>query len=809
MKSGLFTFLVTITSIFYIQVCAFAQCNDPFEPGLNCETAPVFCFTQDLDGYCTKLPDFSNPTAPIPMCSGSGGGVPNNSLWLGFVAASNNMDLLLLADNCTSAAGSFGFQAGIYKGNCGGPFEAIACQGLCRTDSINLSTKSLIPGELYYIVLDGCNGSVCDITIELKNGELAPAVLDDPIGPIASKSNEICIGDSVLFSIPPVKGASAYYWTLDEKLVGAPNLMSNSVKLNFTTPGSHQLCVDVANSCFDVSLPPTQQCIDISVYNLTLADADVTSLLCFGDSAGTISITPQGGLAPYSFNWSTGATTPLLDNLKAGNYTVTVSDALSCNKIFSFEINQPDSLQIVVTNTNMTNNNINNGKISVVASGGTAPYTYLWNIGATTTTIDSLGEGIYTVTVTDSKGCTLVQNIFMSGPDCGLSITFAKEHNNCNGGSEGTACVQVVGNFGPYIYKWNGTPGDSCLTNLKAGYYFVTIVNTAGCEVKQFVEIKQPPPITVPDSSITIITESYFGAGDAQVVLSPTNGTAPYSFLFDNGTTDGTLLAAGNHIVTITDANGCTSEFHFNVPAIPCDSLGVQSVDIDIVKTCNNDTVSVSIINISGGKEPYSIHWSNDSTSISVKDLYENITALTVTDSFHCSLVIPLNIVKPAELQVTLDFTHTSQGKSNGKVTAIIKGGEAPFKCLWSTGDTLATIKNLSPGTYCVTIIDAQGCMLVKCGTVEDGTSTNELLSAGWKLFPNPANDFIFLKQIHPDASPISISIYDVEGKELLSTIKQNTSGVIQVDISHLPPGSYYLSLKHKDRDLYAKFLVK
>ncbi|HNJ63392.1 MAG TPA: T9SS type A sorting domain-containing protein, partial [Saprospiraceae bacterium] len=79
----------------------------------------------------------------------------------------------------------------------------------------------------------------------------------------------------------------------------------------------------------------------------------------------------------------------------------------------------------------------------------------------------------------------------------------------------------------------------------------------------------------------------------------------------------------------------------------------------------------------------------------------------------------------------------------------------------------------------------------------------------GWKLFPNPANDFIFLKQIHPDASPISISIYDVEGKELLSTIKQNTSGVIQVDISHLPPGSYYLSLKHKDRDLYAKFLVK
>ncbi|HMX83357.1 MAG TPA: T9SS type A sorting domain-containing protein, partial [Saprospiraceae bacterium] len=300
-----------------------------------------------------------------------------------------------------------------------------------------------------------------------------------------------------------------------------------------------------------------------------------------------------------------------------------------------------------------------------------------------------------------------------------------------------------------------------------------------------------------------------FGANDASVVVSPSGGVPPYQVFYDNGASDGTMLQAGNHTVEVKDSLGCSVIFPFFVPAYPCDSLGIKAIDLDVQTSCFDKPVTLSIKNISGGQPAYNILWSNGSTDSTVTDTFKNLTSLKVTDAKNCLFTLILDIDQPDSIFVNFEINDATPGNTDGSVLVSATGGQGTFSYLWQDGSTTELLTGLAPGNYCVTITDAAGCSVVKCAEVKLKVSTNDLISQGWKLFPNPAKDFLYLKQAIVDGSQVSWQILDASGTNILTGEQKNTAGTIPVSVAHLPSGQYYLLLHHHSKQLYAKFIIK
>ncbi len=267
--------IIILTSLYMVDIKS-QPCNVPL-PGLDCESAPIFCSLSELDGYCTSLPDFPNPTGTNPLCYFGGGGVPNNTIWFGFIAGAPYMSLNIIPANCSNPGSQPGFQAGIYGGACDDFFQ-IACDANCYEWPLNLSGTTFIPGDVYWIFIDGCDGSLCDITIDVIAGGYNGI---GPIGPI-NGNKKLCLNKTYDYSISSTLAADYYYWKLDGNLLGDPSTEGNQISLEFNEVGVHKICVDVANYCVDVGQPPAQQCIDITVEKPNFKDIG-TIYKCYPD----------------------------------------------------------------------------------------------------------------------------------------------------------------------------------------------------------------------------------------------------------------------------------------------------------------------------------------------------------------------------------------------------------------------------------------------------------------------------------------------------------------------------------------------
>ncbi len=243
------------------------MCNTP-PSQLNCDDVEinnaVLCDVTDLNGYCTTLPDFWNPTGPSPLCPQNGGGSAQNTIWFGFIAGTSTMSLEVIPANCTLVGGQSGIQTGIYQAPCPENGTSIVCQGNCSNSPIILTSSGFTPGNLYYFWIDGCSGSVCDVTVDVLQG--GPLMMGT-IGPISGPT-KVCTGGTFTYSVDQVNGADYYYWTLDGTLVDDPTVVNEVVQVTFLDAGVHQLCLDVANFCLDVGQPPAQKCIDITVSDI-------------------------------------------------------------------------------------------------------------------------------------------------------------------------------------------------------------------------------------------------------------------------------------------------------------------------------------------------------------------------------------------------------------------------------------------------------------------------------------------------------------------------------------------------------------
>src|SRR5690606_35687274 len=136
----------------------------------------------------------------------------------------------------------------------------------------------------------------------------------------------------------------------------------------------------------------------------------IGNVTCNGQNTGSATATVTGGVAPYTYTWSNGATTQTVNNLSAGSKFVYVTDTNGCSTQQNFIITEPNAMVVNASSiTRVSCNGQSDGAIAVAVTGGTAPYTYSWSNNKTGTSINNLSGGSYTVTVTDKNGCTKIQ----------------------------------------------------------------------------------------------------------------------------------------------------------------------------------------------------------------------------------------------------------------------------------------------------------------------------------------------------------------------------------------------------------------
>lgn len=249
------------------------------------------------------------------------------------------------------------------------------------------------------------------------------------------------------------------------------------------------------------------------------------------------------------------------------------------------------------------------GSGTVQVSGGTAPYTYSWNNGASTASISNLAAGSYIVNVTDDNGCSAACGFTITEPTA-LDITVSGTNVSCNGGSNGTIDVTVAGGVATYNYLWNDGDTNEDRTGIAAGLYIITVTDANGATSSQTINITEPSALTL-NCSKTNITIN--GANDGSACVLASGGSPSYAYLWSNGETTQCIanLAPGAFTVTVTDNHSVTQTCSVNItqPAI----LNIVPVPTNV--SCNGGIDGGINVSVNGGVTPYTYIWNDGNTN--------------------------------------------------------------------------------------------------------------------------------------------------------------------------------------------------
>ena len=436
-----------------------------------------------------------------------------------------------------------------------------------------------------------------------------------------------------------------------------------------------------------------------------------TDVTCFGLSNGTATATGAGGWDPYIYEWSTGATTQSVTGLAAGTYTVKATDIDQGFAIATVVINQPLQLGVSVAVTQPQICTLApDGKAVATPFGGTIPYTYLWNTGATTPEITGLAAGTYTVTVTDANGCTASASKTVELFDEGLWITVMGNNLTCFGSNDGSASVMTMSGTAPYVYSWsNGGTGTS-ISGLAAGTYTVTVTDANGCSHASSVDITQPTQVNA-NASATNATCGL--AGTASV--APSGGTGPYTVTWNTGSTNFTIsVQPGTYTVTVKDSKNCTATATTTVGG----GGTPLTVNVTVISNAGCTTSGSATATASGGSGNYAYVWDNGQTTATAT-LTAGGHSVTATDiTTGCTGVGTVTITSVTNLTASATAVTNASCTTGGSATVTGSGGTTPYTYAWDNGQTTQTATNLSAGPHSVTVTDATGCIAIATVTI-------------------------------------------------------------------------------------------
>jgi len=374
----------------------------------------------------------------------------------------------------------------------------------------------------------------------------------------------------------------------------------------------------------------------------------------------------------------------------------------------------------------------NDGNASVSASGGSPGYTYQWSSNTgnqTTTTATGLYSGTYTVTVTDSHGCTMVNSVGVSDVGAPTTTVTNITNNLCYGDCFGDATVSASGGSSPYTYQWDSNTGNqttATATGLCAGTYFITVSDVNNCNDIASITITEPSQLI---NNVTTNDVTCFGNNDGDASANVGGGTSPYTYNWSTNSTNSSVsnLSPGTYFVTVTDNNGCTTIDTIQITEPTLLTSTTSNNDVN----CNGNNDGDASVNASGGTSPYSYSWSSGGSAATETGLSAGTYYVTVTDDNGCTTIDTVLISEPAGMTVTVNSNDANcAGDNNGDATVNVSGGTSPYSYSWSSGGTAATETGLVAGSYTITITDNNGCTDVQTLNISEPAALSTSLSS-------------------------------------------------------------------------------
>jgi len=736
--------------------------------------------------------------------------------------------------------------------------DSVSCYGL-SDGAISVSTQGgvLLPTSPYYDYFwsNGINPNF-DIIENLSHGSyyvttqdaLGCVVVDsiylpepDPLYVNAQQALRVsCYGASTGSAFAVGSGGTMpYEFTWLNNNITDLSINDSSI-VNILFSGLDTVQLEDARGCI-----ATDTVLITEPAELVVTISDSVLAYCVGVNTASASATVVGGTAPYVYEWDDNnlvpQTTSIASNLDAGTYTVTVEDTRGCIGTVTVDLNNVTSTMFAVIeaigslDTSVSCYGSNDGSLTVEVFSGDSPYTYQW-VGpsgiSTNDSIFNLMAGIYSVTVTDSNGCTVNTNQELTAPAPLLYKVLSTTNTNCLGSCDGTIELYIEGGTLPYTAHLlnnqnasispQGVDSTSLVTGVCTGDYTVTIEDSHNCDAVLMLggsdhAVLDTTIVTDVIASVTQDVDCYGDSTGIVSVVNPQTGMSySYNWLNLNSDTVGVLstannLPAGDYILHsgYTDA-GCTTLDTVSVSQNPV----IHSSTIVTHVSCNGGSDGSIVATTSGGTGigTYVYSWNTTpiNTTSSISGVASGVYELTVTDNNSCSVAQTYTITEPSLLVATVSASQTYI------LNASVVGGTPPYSYSWVEQTQpsvelgiLASYTVGSNGIYYVVVTDANDCESTSNSTTfSEPTGTLDLLSSiDLRVYPNP-----FRKEITVDfgqtISNATIRIVDVYGKlielhELTSTDKY----IIQRE--NKARGVYFMEIEIEKIRINSKIIIK
>ncbi|MEM6963543.1 MAG: T9SS type A sorting domain-containing protein [Bacteroidota bacterium] len=574
-------------------------------------------------------------------------------------------------------------------------YEWTTANGSIVSGSTTLTPTVDAAGTYSLLVINNDNG--CTATSEV-------VVAQTPVIDIEEESvtSVTCFGESngaASVTVSGGNGTYTYAWS---------NGGSES-SIESVTAGMYEVVVTDQDNCSATYTVEVEQPAEL------LANANATDESSYLGNNGTASASPSGGTSGYTYLWSNGATEATLTDLAPGTYTVSITDANGCEKTETVEVEAfICSIASDVASVDVSCFGANDGQATATLTQGSGTPTYEWSNGTNTSSIENLGSGTYTVTLTDANNCPSIQEITITEPNEILSDIVDVVNVACANDATGSATVAASGGAGNLSYQWSTGVTTETANNLAAGTYVVSITDANFCQITTSVEI-----IANDDEMPQAITQNIMVALDADGVatIDP--------IMVDDGSTDNCELVG----------------YDLDVTSFDCSNLGMNQVILTVTDGAGNTNSAMAMVNVMDNTAPtitcsgdivsdncngvtYDVPSAADNCSVANIELIAGLGSgqifpegtteviYRVVDASGNEATCSFNVTveNTLDLETINNMMPLCNGDANGSISPLVIGGTPGYTYAWSDGQTTETASNLTAGTYTLQVTDANGC---------------------------------------------------------------------------------------------------